>query len=171
MHVGDLGPREWPVELIQPGERRLGSVYRETLPPTGLVSRLIEHVHRDVAEMAALVEVLRIQRQREVVNVLGIPPDPLATGRGALAIGGRRTCTVEVPLVVDRSGWISVGALPPRVPTHSHTSRSDDLILRNVEVHQERREFAVELACGVEWVLLPAIAVVDHHLRVPLREV
>ena len=92
VHVGELRPAERAVELVQPGERRLGALDRDAAAPGLLVARLVEHVHRDVAEPAALVPVRRVERHGEVMHPLRVPEEPLAAGLGAGAGVGRRAC-------------------------------------------------------------------------------
>ena len=172
MHVGDLRPAERAVELVQPGERGLGPLDRHAAAPGGVVARLVEHVHRHLAEAAAFVAVGGVERHREVMHPLGVPAEPFAARRRSVAGVGRRCRgAIVVALVFDGAILGAVGALPAGVAADGDARGAHDLILGHVEVHGEARELAVELARGHERVLLPAQLVVDHDLGIPLGEV
>src|SRR4051794_34491405 len=102
MHVGDLGPGECAIELVHPAEGRLRPLDRLPTSPGLLVAWLIEHMHRNSAVAAALVAILRVERQREVMHILGIPADLLASRDCSGTLRRRRTAAVEVAPIVDR---------------------------------------------------------------------
>ncbi len=171
VHVGDLRPAERAVELVQPGQRVLGALDRDPTPAL-LVAGLIEHVDGDVAEVAALVAIVRVHRHGEVVHLLGVPADLLSPLFRSLARVRRRSAgSVVVTLVFDRTARCLIRVLPAGIATDRHAGGTHDLVGREVEVHQERAELAVELAGGIQRVLLPAEAVVDHDLGIPLGEI
>ncbi len=61
--------------------------------------------------------------------------------------------------------------LPPRIAFQRHAGGADHLIRGQVERHVERSELAVELTRRIQRVRFPAVAVVDHDLGIPLREI
>src|SRR4029077_18886883 len=100
----------------------------------------------------------------EVVHVLRVPADLLPAGRGAVAGGGRRPWAVVVALVVHRFRSVAVGSRPAGGAAYRNTGGARDLGLGHIEVDDERAELAIELAGGIERVLLPAVAIVHDHL-------
>src|SRR4029079_14994603 len=72
---------------------------------------------------------------------------------------------------VDRSRAVPIGPFPSGVTAHRNAGGADDLIRGHVEVHQEGGELPVKLAGRIEWMFLPAVAVVYHHLGIPLGKV
>ena len=78
---------------------------------------------------------------------------------------------VPIALVVDPELRVGLGVLPPRIPLDGHARSADHLVVGEIEHHVVARELAVELARRVEGMRLPAVAVVDDHLGIPLREV
>src|SRR5205823_14925753 len=78
---------------------------------------------------------------------------------------------VPAALVVDLQRGVGLGLLPPGVTLHRNAGGADDLILGQIERHVVAGELAVKLSRGIERMVLPAVLVVHHHLRIPLREV
>src|SRR5215210_286238 len=157
MHVGDLGPGKGAIELVEPGESGLGPLDRLPASPCRLVAWLIQHMHRDSAVAAALVAVLRIERQREVVHVFGIPAELLAALGSPATLRRRRAAAVKVALIVDAMCSRAIGLLPARIAADGNSGCSHHLVCRHVEVHQEGCELAVELTRWIEGMLLPAV--------------
>src|SRR2546426_7075128 len=87
------------------------------------------------------------------------PPPHVPTPRGRGDVG---TWGVVVALIIDREAGVRLSALPPRIPFHRHAGRADHLIRRQIERDIVARELAVELARGIERVVLPAVPVVYH---------
>ena len=59
----------------------------------------------------------------------------------------------------------------PGIAADRHAGGANHLIGGDIEIHQERAELPVELSGRIERMLFPAVAIVDHHLGVPLGEV
>ncbi len=173
VQVGHLRPGERPEETIQPLQRLGRARGRDAVAPGGFIAGPVQHMDRHLAPCGALVLVLRGHAEREVMHVLRIPDHPLATGRRRRRIhrGARRRVRVIVPLILWRAVRHLIDPLPAGVPADRHTGRPEDLILGHIEINQKRGELAVELAPGIERVLVPAMPVVHHDLGIPLRKV
>src|SRR5438445_3290658 len=80
---------------------------------------------------------------------------------------------VIVPLIVDSTGCDRPDRRlsPTRITLNRYARGADHLVCRQVEHHVVAPEFPVELAGWIERMILPPIAAVDDHLRIPLREV
>ena len=82
VHIGELRPGGRPVQRIEPGERRYGALQRHAVSaaPGAGVAPLIEHPHHDVAVASFLVDVIRVEREGEVVDLLGVEVHAFAAG-------------------------------------------------------------------------------------------
>src|SRR2546425_3825621 len=105
------------------------------------------------------------------MHLLGVEADAFAPRRRHPTAVRSAWCVVPVALIIDREAGVRLSALPPRIPFHRHSGRADDLVGRQIERDVVARELAVELARGIERVVLPAVPAVHHDLGIPLREV
>src|SRR6266576_4951272 len=85
--------------------------------------------------------------------------------------GSRERRAVPLALIVDPEILVRFRVVPARVSLHRNPSGADHLVLWQIEHDVERGELAVELASRIERMVFPAVAVVRHHLGIPLREV
>src|SRR2546422_2062258 len=76
-----------------------------------------------------------------------------------------------VALIIDSECGVGLRLFPARVSLHRNPSGADHLVLWEIERDVVRGTLAVNLASGIERVVFPAVAVVHHHLGIPLREV
>src|SRR5438034_8104998 len=74
-------------------------------------------------------------------------------------------------LIVDPEILVRFRVVPARVSLHRNPSSADYLVLWQIEHDVVRGELAVKLASRIERMVFPAVAVVHHHLGIPLREV
>ena len=63
------------------------------------------------------------------------------------------------------------GQFPAGIAFGDHARGPEDVAVGDIKSHIEGGEFAVELADPVERFMVPALLIVDHHFRVPLRQV
>ena len=170
VHVGQLRPGERPVQRVEPGERRHGAADRYSVPPGLAILRLVQHAHHHGAVTPLFIDVLRVEREGEMVDIFGeeahaFPPFRLP------APGTRGPGPVPFALVIDPQRRVGLRALPPGISLDRYARRADHLVGGQVQRHVVRRELAVELARGIERVRFPTVPVVHHNLGVPLREV
>src|SRR5205814_10485595 len=78
---------------------------------------------------------------------------------------------VPLALIIDSERGVGLRFLPARVSLHRNPSGAEYLVLWEIEHDVERGELAVELATRIERMVFPTVAVVHHHLGIPLREV
>ena len=75
-----LRPGKPAVQLCQPRQRDPGALHRRPVPPFCRIGGEIQHVDRRAVVVSLLVAILRIERDGEVMNLLGVPDDTLAPG-------------------------------------------------------------------------------------------
>src|SRR5439155_239656 len=85
--------------------------------------------------------------------------------------GSRERGAVPLALIVDPEILVRFRVVPARVSLHRNPSSADYLVLWQIERDVERGELTVELAPRIERMVFPTVAVVHHHLGIPLREV
>src|SRR5256885_11116043 len=85
--------------------------------------------------------------------------------------GSREGGAVPWALIVDPEILVGLRVVPARVSLHRTPSGADYLVLWEIERDVVRGELAVKLASRIERMVFPAVAVVHHHLGIPLREV
>src|SRR5207249_1374690 len=107
------------------------------------------------------------------MDLLGVEAHALAARRhhSAPEPCGGGPAPVPVALIIDPELRVGLGVLPPRIAFDRHAGGTDHLVLGEVERHVVRRELAVELTGRIKRMVLPSEAVVDRHLRIPLREI
>ena len=185
MHVGYLGPRVGPEKLVQPAERLDGTFYRRTVTPAQPILGQVEHAHCNVFVPSFLIDVLRIERHGEVVDVPGVKPHTFSAGRdldprtprpcsllAALPeLGSRERGAVPVSLVIDLQIRIGFSAFPPWISFNRHSGRTNHLVFCEIERHIVRPEFPVELSGRVKRVSLPAVPIIRNDSRIPLSEI
>ena len=171
VHVGERGPGKLPVQRVEPREGCLRVAHGDPPAPRRAVLRQVEHTHHHVAVAPFVVHVARVEREGEMMDLLGVEMDALACGRHGAAPRPPVPRPVPAALIIDPQPRIGLGVLPPRVAFDDHAGGPDDLVLGQVEQHVVRRELAVELARGIERVVLPSPPVVHHDLGIPLREI
>ena len=171
MHVGELGPLVLPEQRVEPGQRHDGIPDGDPLPPRSTVARLVQHAHHRIAVATLLVHVRRIQGKGEVMNLLGAKTDAFAPRCHLPALMRGAWCVVPVALIIDSECGVDLRCFPARVAFHRDARGADHLVLGELEHDVVRGELAVELAPGIERVVLPTVAVVHHDLGIPLREI
>src|SRR5256884_2410060 len=173
VHVGELGPLILPEQRVEPRERQDGVLDGLPLPPGGAVARLIQHPHHRLTIAPLLVDVVRIERESEMMDVFGPKADalPARSDTHRRTPGSRERGAVPLALIVDPEILVRFRVVPARVSLHRNPSSADYLVLWQIEHDVERGELAVELATRIERMVFPAVAVVHHHLGIPLREV
>src|SRR2546427_7756948 len=144
---------------------------RSTLFPYTTLFR--SHPHHRLAVAPLLVDVVRIERESEMMDVFGPKADALPARSDAhhRTPGSRERRAVPLALIVDPEILVRFRVVPARVSLHRNPSGADHLVLWQIEHDVERGELAVELASRIERMVFPAVAVVRHHLGIPLREV
>src|SRR5207247_10458152 len=117
-----------------------------------------------------LVHRVRVEGEGKMVDLLGAEADALAP-HGHLPTLKRGACVVPIALVIDLERGVGLRVVPTRVSLHGDARGADHLVLWQVEPDVVGGELAVELAYRIEREVFPAVAVVHHHIGVPLREV
>src|SRR5205809_869570 len=117
--------------------------YCDALSPRRAVSRQVENPHHDVSLASLLVHVLRVEREREVMDLLGMEVHAFAAGRHRAAPGAGRSAPVPVALIIDAELWVGLGVVPPRIAFDRNAGGTDHLIFGEVERHVVGRELAV----------------------------
>src|SRR5829696_1931980 len=106
------------------------------------------------------------------MDVFSVPTNFLSARLGILTrITGGSAFAIELPLIIDRLARELVRLLPTGITADSNARGADHLVRCNIEIYGKRPELAVKLARRIQRAFLPAIAVVHHHLRIPLRKV
>src|SRR5205807_1275124 len=120
-----------------------------------------------------LVDVVRIERESEMMDVFGPKADalPARSDTHRRTPGSRERGAVPLALIVDPEILVRFRVVPARVSLHRNPSSADYLVLWQIERDVERGELTVELAPRIERMVFPTVAVVHHHLGIPLREV
>src|SRR5207244_3960478 len=120
-----------------------------------------------------LVDVVRIERESEMMDVFGPKADalPARSDTHRRTPGSRERGAVPLALIVDPEILVRFRVVPARVSLHRNPSSADYLVLWQIEHDVERGELTVELAPRIERMVFPTVAVVHHHLGIPLREV
>src|SRR4029077_20270852 len=114
MGCGGLGPVIGPEQRVEPSEYRHRACDDDPVAPRRPVPGLIEDVHGHAAIVALLVVVLRIEREGEMMDLVGEKAHGFPTRSRWRALGGGRLA-IKGALVVD--GFLRIGpsALPPGV--------------------------------------------------------
>src|SRR5439155_7026 len=81
VQVHQLRPGKRAVQRVEPRQRGDRPAQGEPAAPGGAVSRQVQHPHDHVAVAALLVHVPRVEREREVMHLLGVEADALAPRR------------------------------------------------------------------------------------------
>ncbi len=107
------------------------------------------------------------------MNVFGSKADTLpARSHGhSRTPGSGELGAVPLALVINAEILVGFRFFPARIALHRNARGADHLVRREVERDVVGGELAVELAPRVKWVVFPAVAVVHHHLGIPLREI
>src|SRR2546429_8629909 len=95
---------------------RAASVLRTAIPlPHVALLRQVEHTHHHVAVAPFVVHVTRVEREREVMDLLGVEMDALACGRHGAALRPPVPRPVPAALIIDPQPRIGLGLLPSLV--------------------------------------------------------
>ena len=181
MHVADLRVGVRPVETLEPIEGVERSLYGEPTAPGCFVPRFVEDIHADgvvrgetprgrvVLEVdPAFIDVGRRRGPGEMVHVFGVE------AHGSFTVGGNDDRSIrDTPIGFCWHPWRARlrHSLPTRVAAHDDPGRSDDLIIAGDDRHVERAKLTIQFAGRNQCVGLPAAAVVDGNLGIPLREI
>ena len=104
-----------------------------------------------------------------MVDGVGVETDTFAARRGRARVR-RASCVIVIALIVDSTA-ADRRFFPTRVTFDRHAGRTHHLIRREVQRHVVRRKLSIELTRRIQRMVLPAVPVVDHHFRIPLREI
>src|SRR5439155_13802411 len=90
-----------------------------------------EDPHNDVPLTPLLVHVLRVEREREVMDLLGVEAHALAARRhhSAPEPCGGGPAPVPVALIIDAELRVGLGVPPPRIAFDRHAGGPDALAL------------------------------------------
>ena len=105
------------------------------------------------------------------MHLLRVETDAFAARSDLATLMRGAWSVVPVALVVDFERGVGLRVCPARVPLDRHACGADHLVLRQVQRDLVGGELAVELAGWIERVIFPAVLVVHHDFRIPLREV
>src|SRR5204863_470476 len=152
VHVGERRPGKLSVQRVEPRERHLRVACGDPPSPRRAILRQVQYPHHDIAVAPFVVHVARVEREGEMMDLLGVEMDALASGRyrATPRPGSGGACPVPAALVIDPEPRIGLGALPSRVALDHHAGGTDDLVLRKVEHYVVRRELAVALTRRIE---------------------